>query len=501
MKINRVEIKEYGRFHNRMIEFAEGLNVLPGIRKEEQMAIHAFIRQMLYGRPKSQTGQTEKEAVGEGIIWFEAGGKKFRLTRSFTETEDTGELFCETSGEILNAQQDKIDSVLGDISESIFDNAVYVTALKNPSGSSLVREVQNYIKSSVGTGDGNLELGRTMQMLKMSRKGYQVQMERDRKVQTEQQKLLVGEMKKLRREAEDLEEEKEQIRSQETSLRMTEADNGENILDEKIAGLERKNFIQTTVLIMTVLLTFAGALIFAMQMQRPIWAVTVAAAGILVSLAEGGFQMGTVRELEKRKRYRKRWLNRQGKLKESREILDEEQKEKITAITNLMEEHQEAQEHAHIPLAEELEIDSLNLAIDTINRLSGRIWNRLGEDMLAKASEILNDVTAGKCREIIFDTGSHVSIHAGEEEIPIEKLNRGMLGLLYFAFCMAAGTVMAGEEELPVMMEDIFGMFGQEQFLVVMGWLAVSGRQTAVCISHTEEVELLQKAGISCTIL
>ena len=166
-----------------------------------------------------------------------------------------------------------------------------------------------------------------------------------------------------------------------------------------------------------------------------------------------------------------------------------------------MEEHQEAQEHAHIPLAEELEIDSLNLAIDTINRLSGRIWNRLGEDMLTKASEILNDVTAGKCREIIFDTGSHVSIHAGEEEIPIEKLNRGILGLLYFAFCMAAGTVMAGKEELPVMMEDIFGMFGQEQFLVVMGWLAVSGRQTAVCISHTEEVELLQKAGISCTIL
>ena len=36
MKINRVEIKEYGRFHNRMIEFAEGLNVLPGIRKKSR---------------------------------------------------------------------------------------------------------------------------------------------------------------------------------------------------------------------------------------------------------------------------------------------------------------------------------------------------------------------------------------------------------------------------------------------------------------------------------
>lgn len=501
MKINRVEIKEYGRFHNRTLEFSEGLNVLPGIKREEQMAIHAFIRQMLYGRQKSETGKTAENSVCEGIVWFEIGGKKFRLTRSFTETEDTGELFCETSGEILNAQQNKLDSVLGDISESIFDNTVYVAALKNPSGPALVREVQSYIKGCVGTGDGNLELGRTMQMLKMSRKGYQVQMERDRKAQTEQQKILIGEMKKLRREAEDLEEEKEQIHSQETSLRMTTEDNGEDILDEKISRLERKNFIQTTVLVMTVLLAFAGALILAMEMRRTIWAMAVGIAGILVALIEGGFQMKTVRELEKRKRYRKRWLNRQGKLRENRETLDEEQKEKLTAISNLMEEHQEAQEHAHIPLAEELEIDSLNLAIDTINRLSGRIWNRLGESMITRASEILHDVTAGKCQDIIFDTGSHVSIHAGGEEVPIEKLNRGMLGLVYFTFCMAAGTVLGGDEELPVMMEDIFGMYGQEQFLAVMGWLAVCGRQTAVCISHTEEVELLQKAGISCTIL
>ena len=501
MKINRVEIKEYGRIHDRSLEFCGGLNIFSGIKKEDQAAIHNFISQMFYGLDTTETDRKESPAVCDGIVWFEMGNSKFRLTRRFENGEDTGELFCETSGEILNAQQDKLDSVLGDISESIYDNTVYVASLKNTSGPGLVREVQTYIAGCLGTGDGNLELGRTMQMLKMSRKGYQVQMERDRKSQTEQQKVLISEMKKLQRESEDLEEEKEQIHSQESSLRMTAEDNGENILDDKISRLERKNFVQTTALVMTVLLAFALTLILAMNMRRTVWAIAVAVIGIIAALIQGGSQMKTVRELEKRKRYRKRWLNRQGKLRESREALDEEQKEKAVAIANLMEEHQEAQEHAHIPLAEELEIDSLNLAIETVNRLSGRIWNRLGDDILAKASEIIQEITAGNCQGIILDTGSHISVCTGSEEIAVEKLNRSMLGLVYLAFRMAAGTVLGGKEDLPVMMEDIFGIYGQEQFLTVMKWLSDSGRQTMVGIDHTEEVESIKKAGISCTVL
>lgn len=40
-----------------------------------------------------------------------------------------------------------------------------------------MREVQNYMASYQGAGDSSVDLGRTMQMLKMARKGYQVQAE------------------------------------------------------------------------------------------------------------------------------------------------------------------------------------------------------------------------------------------------------------------------------------------------------------------------------------
>lgn len=496
MKIRRVEITEFGRIHNRVFEFSDGLNIFSGGNKENRKRIHEFIKRMLYG----PTGDTDPEEVCQGTLWFQVNNKEFRLTRKIHGEEQSGELFCETSGEILNAEQTKIDSVLGNISENIFDNGTFVSRLKNAPGPAMTREIQNYITAVLGTADKNLDLGHTMQMLKMSRKGFQVQVEHHKKDEAGVQEILDSQIKKIQREIRDLEDEKEEIRQQEISLKMTEEDDGDSILEEKVHRMETRNFLQTSFLVVTVLLAFAGALILWMNMRRPVWAAGVAALGVLAFLVQAGFQMKTVRELEKRRRYRKRWLNRQQKLREGREELDAAIKEKMMAISNIEEEKQEREEHAYIPLAEEMEIDALNLSISTINRISGRIWNRTGDDILAHASGILNKITEGRCEEIILESGSRISVRADQEAIPVEKLHRGTQELLYFAFCMAFAEVVAGAENLPVILDDVFERYGQEQFLAVLGWLSVSGHQSLIYIANEEEVNLLGKAGIGYSI-
>ncbi len=91
------------------------------------------------------------------------------------------ELLCEDDGELLDEGQGDLDAILGGVSEAVYENTVSVAQLKSVTGPDLVREVRNYMASYQGTGDGTVDLGRTMQMLKMSRKGYQVQAERRRK--------------------------------------------------------------------------------------------------------------------------------------------------------------------------------------------------------------------------------------------------------------------------------------------------------------------------------
>lgn len=224
------------------------------------------------------------------------------------------------------------------------------------------------------------DLGRILQMLKMSRKGYQVQVERRRKDdQTEKQKIRNA-IDRKNIELHDLEEQRIEMRAQEDSLRKLNGGHSEGITEERIDQLERKNQLQTAGLGLTFILFLAGALIMGIHFKEVLLALVAAAAGICLLLLEGFFYMKTIRELEKRRRLRKRFLARQDRLQSGKEDLDEEIKEKETSLSNLMEEYQEIEDYTYLPIAEEIEIDSLNLAMSTIQKLAGQNDPELAED-------------------------------------------------------------------------------------------------------------------------
>ena len=224
------------------------------------------------------------------------------------------------------------------------------------------------------------DLGRILQMLKMSRKGYQVQVERRRKDdQTEKQKIRNA-IDRKNIELHDLEEQRIEMRAQEDSLRKLNGGHSEGITEERIDQLERKNQLQTAGLGLTFILFLAGALIRGIHFKEVLLALVAAAAGICLLLLEGFFNMKTIRELEKRRRLRKRFLARQDRLQSGKEDLDEEIKEKETSLSNLMEEYQEIEDYTYLPIAEEIEIDSLNLAMSTIQKLAGQNDPELAED-------------------------------------------------------------------------------------------------------------------------
>ena len=119
------------------------------------------------------------------------------------------------------------------------------------------------------------------------------------------------------------------------------------------------------------MLFVAGALFLGIYFGETVLAFVTAAAGICLFLLEIFFNMKTIRELEKRKRIKKRFLARQDKLQSGRDDLNDEIKEKETELSNLTEEYQEAEDYIYLPIAEEIEIDSLNLAMSTIRKLAG----------------------------------------------------------------------------------------------------------------------------------
>ncbi len=92
-----------------------------------------------------------------------------------------------------------------------------------------------------GTADSSMNLGRAMQMLKMSRKGYLVQADRKQKETEQERQKLLTRMDDIISDLNDLNGKLDQINEKEESLRMHPGDeNGAVILDERMAQAKAK---------------------------------------------------------------------------------------------------------------------------------------------------------------------------------------------------------------------------------------------------------------------
>ena len=106
MIIRRLNIKNFGKIHDRDLELSPGMNVLYGENESGKTTVHTFIRSMFYGvrRLRGKAAQNdpytkyepwENPATYGGILWFETGGRKYRLTRNFYRESKFSELLCE----------------------------------------------------------------------------------------------------------------------------------------------------------------------------------------------------------------------------------------------------------------------------------------------------------------------------------------------------------------------------------------------------------------------
>ena len=93
MIIRQLNIKNSGEIHDKTLEFSPGINVLYGENESERAIVHTYIKNMF----------------------------------------------------------------LGDISEAIYDNAVFAAKLKSPTEQDLARELQKFMTGYLGSGTGHAD--------------------------------------------------------------------------------------------------------------------------------------------------------------------------------------------------------------------------------------------------------------------------------------------------------------------------------------------------------
>ena len=98
MKIQKLNLKHFGKFTDKTIPLSDGVNILYGENESGKSTVHTFIRSMFFGlergRGRASVNDTfsmyepwENPNYYSGKLQFKSGGKSFQLERNFGVTK------------------------------------------------------------------------------------------------------------------------------------------------------------------------------------------------------------------------------------------------------------------------------------------------------------------------------------------------------------------------------------------------------------------------------
>ena len=181
MKIQKLNLKHFGKFTDKTIPLSDGVNILYGENESGKSTVHTFIRSMFFGlergRGRASVNDTfsiyepwENPNYYSGKLQFESGGKSFQLERNFDKYSKKAEFFCIEDGEELSVENGDLDVVLEGLTESVYDNTISIGQLKVEPSLTIAAELKNFAANYYAAGDQELNLSAALEKLRDRKK-------------------------------------------------------------------------------------------------------------------------------------------------------------------------------------------------------------------------------------------------------------------------------------------------------------------------------------------
>lgn len=481
MKIKQIVIKNFGKFQNKAFSFSPGLNVVYGENESGKSTLHTFLLSMLFGLEKARGRAAKGDIYTKYQPWntasfysgdmdLEVEGKPFHLERNFYHKEKSTSLCNMEDGEELSVEYGDLQMLLGGMTKEMYENTYCISQSGAVTGKELAIFVQNYMANVANTGEGSLQLHRTLMDLqnKKSKTAKEI------KEETGRRELQI---EKLQMERELLEEDIERIRSKKS---------GTNGKQRRDAVEKPKRHVTVSVLLLGCFLT-AGWFVTASILQYP-WKMVLENGGLICLSTAIAAVIAFFME------------RRQGKRAMSAlqrgETPTEELREKETRLFNVLERQTELEQ----PTERETELKQYEAACEiahqTIKALAGEIYEDFGDRINEKTSEILSGITRGKYDRVTIDENMEVSVFSQERICKPEQLSMGTLEQIYFAVRMSMGEILSQEEPMPFLLDETFGMYDELRLKQVLQWLAKQKNQIILFTCQKRELEYLDEMGI-----
>jgi len=537
MKIRQLQIHSFGKLKDREIILEDGINIVYGSNESGKSTMHAFIRAMLYGiqrqRGRAARNDTysryepwENSSFFSGRMRFESGGKIFRLSRNFYKNDIKEELICETDGECLSIAQGDLEVLLGNVSESVFDNTISVEQLRSRTGDELDVQLRNFMANYEASSDGELDIEKAKAILKAQRKEYEQKQKVEFEKQEVQKKQFTIKIEYVQEELQGIEEQLKQRRSEWIQYKRLEdkehsGDRTKNdhqcteqqgeiqreqprkIQREQLREVKKGQLKQKRLRIIAAAGTFClGLTVISLFSKFPGWITAVGmfcGVGMLsVSLLlrtgkqqiDNGDEFAEQEESQRQKEYRKHLLWKIEQLKEA-------QKEKAMQFENLQADHEEYCSMIREDDKNQEEIDSITMALDSIDEISSNMQKYWEKDLHRRISAIIQEITSGRYIGVEVADNRRVALHTKDHYVPLEQASHGTIEQLYFSLRMAAADYLCQEESMPVLLDEVFAMYDEERMEAALKWLAEHKEQVVIFTCQKRELAIAKRLGLS----
>lgn len=514
MKLKQLRIHNFGKLKDRDIILEDGINVIYGPNESGKTTLHAFIKGMFYGiaRQRGRAARSDMYTRYEpwdnssffaGVLRFESGGKVFRITRNFHKSNTKEELICETDGECLSVEQGDLAILIGNVSESAFNNTISVGQLKSRTDEGLYSELRNYMANYEGSNDGELDVAKALAILRRQKKEYESQKKVKSATQEAHKAELYARMEYIR---EEMSANQKQLGQVEVEQKRQRDSYYVPVAPQKVSPsrIEKQSGIQALPVALAILTVLAVVTGFMFH-------------NLILSLLSGLVAVGCgftawilfVRAYRQRSKQNPTQNSKQNPVPivdEGREVLkhlewkrkqlQELQEEKTVQFENLQNDYREYEEQIRALDPNQEQIQSIQLAIEGIEQISSNMQKHLEKNLRHRISEILKELTSNRYLHVDITNEQQIGLHSLEHYLPLEMASKGTIEQVYFSLRMAAAELLCQEETMPVLLDDVFAMYDEERLAAALQWLAHNKEQVLIFTCQKRELELVQQLGV-----
>lgn len=480
MIINRLILKNFGKFQGKEIELKEGINILFGENESGKSTIHVFLQSMLFGMKRGRGKASKTDIYSrympwengnwyEGSMVFTCGERTFRLERGFGKFAKAPTLVCETDGEMLSVEHGDLDMLLGGITENVYENTVSVGQAKSRTEEGLLKEIRDYLSEFQGTGDFRFHPEQAVEILKKRRK----------------------ELEQKEREALAEKEKQERESALKIHLEEEEIENIQRKLKEKLSGDASAREVRERgkgKIILLAILLLVGAVLGVWVWKSPIMA-------IVLPLLLFGMYFG-LSYLLSQKRKREQQAAKKAKTEERRRLLKESLQERQMKLENLKEEAAERKHDYDTIEKIRKEIQAVSIAGAKIKEAAGNLQKLTGQKLQDEISEIFAQITGGKYKRVLLTENFEIYLDTGEKYLQLYQVSYGTAEQVYLALRLACGTILCQEEELPLILDETFAMYDEKRLIQALKYISQRKSQVILFSSNKREIQALEKAGI-----